>query len=88
MCYCGIAAFTILADGFGFDDLFENSGFQIALGIGLMTIIFLSNALIIRFRGIRKKTNIKKYRQLKDLTQQQLVDLVNVRRETIVFLEK
>lgn len=34
------------------------------------------------------KTNIKKYRQLKGLTQQELANLVKVRRETIVFLEK
>ena len=33
------------------------------------------------------KTKIKKMRVGKDLTQQQLADLVGVRRETIVFLE-
>ncbi|MFT5513366.1 MAG: putative transcriptional regulator [Bacteroidia bacterium] len=32
--------------------------------------------------------NIKKLRQELSLTQQQLADLVKVRRETIVFLEK
>ncbi len=34
------------------------------------------------------KTNIKKYRQMKGFTQQELANIVNVRRETIVFLEK
>lgn len=34
------------------------------------------------------KTKIKEYRILKNLTQQELADLVKVRRETIVFLEK
>ena len=34
------------------------------------------------------KTNIKKYRQMKGLTQQELANIVSVRRETIVFLEK
>ena len=33
-------------------------------------------------------TTIKDYRSRLDLTQQQLADLVNVRRETIVFLEQ
>lgn len=32
--------------------------------------------------------HLKKYRQLKDLTQEQLADLVGVRRETIMRLEK
>lgn len=32
--------------------------------------------------------NLKKYRLLKDLTQEQLADLVGVRRETIMRLEK
>ncbi len=31
--------------------------------------------------------NLKKYRQLKDLTQEQLADRVGVRRETIMRLE-
>lgn len=31
--------------------------------------------------------NIKKYRQLKDLTQEQLAERVSVRRETIIRLE-
>ena len=34
------------------------------------------------------RTEMKKYRQIKGLTQQQLADMVKVRRETIVFLEK
>lgn len=34
------------------------------------------------------KNFIKKYRQTNNLTQQQLADLVKVRRETIVFLEQ
>ena len=32
--------------------------------------------------------NLKKYRVLKDLTQEQLAELVGVRRETIMRLEK
>lgn len=32
--------------------------------------------------------NLKKYRLLKDLTQEQLAELVGVRRETIMRLEK
>lgn len=32
--------------------------------------------------------NLKRYRLLKDLTQEQLADLVGVRRETIMRLEK
>ncbi len=32
-------------------------------------------------------SNLKKYRQLKELTQQELADKVNVRRETIARLE-
>lgn len=32
--------------------------------------------------------NLKKYRLLKELTQEQLADLVGVRRETIMRLEK
>lgn len=32
--------------------------------------------------------NLKKYRQLMNLTQEQLADLVGVRRETIMRLEK
>ena len=31
--------------------------------------------------------NLKKYRQLKELTQEQLADIVGVRRETIIRLE-
>ena len=31
--------------------------------------------------------NLKKYRQLKELTQEQLADMVGVRRETIIRLE-
>lgn len=31
--------------------------------------------------------NLKKYRQLKELTQEQLADIVGVRRETIMRLE-
>jgi len=31
---------------------------------------------------------IKEYRQLKNLTQEDLANIVNVRRETIVFLEQ
>ncbi|QMS86007.1 helix-turn-helix transcriptional regulator [Candidatus Xianfuyuplasma coldseepsis] len=34
------------------------------------------------------KTKIKQYRAAKGLTQQELANLVQVRRETIVFLEK
>lgn len=34
------------------------------------------------------RTTIKKFRQLKGLTQQELADMVRVRRETVVFLEK
>ena len=34
------------------------------------------------------KCNLKKYRQLKDLTQEQLAEKVGVRRETIMRLEK
>ncbi len=34
------------------------------------------------------KTKIKEYRAQKGITQQELADLVKVRRETIVFLEK
>ncbi|HHT19554.1 MAG: helix-turn-helix transcriptional regulator [Euryarchaeota archaeon] len=34
------------------------------------------------------KTRIKEYRARYDLTQAQLADMVGVRRETIVFLEK
>lgn len=34
------------------------------------------------------KTRIKEYRAKKDLTQAKLAELVGVRRETIVFLEK
>ncbi|MDD1674039.1 MAG: helix-turn-helix transcriptional regulator [Methanomicrobiales archaeon] len=34
------------------------------------------------------KTRIKEYRARYDLTQEQLAQLVGVRRETIVFLEK
>ncbi len=34
------------------------------------------------------KTRIKEYRLKKNLTQNGLADLVNVRRETIVFLER
>lgn len=34
------------------------------------------------------KTKIKQYRVLKGLTQQELANLVQVRRETIVFLEQ
>ena len=33
------------------------------------------------------KCNLKKYRQLKELTQEQLADKVGVRRETIMRLE-
>lgn len=33
------------------------------------------------------KSNLKKYRQLKELTQEQLGELVGVRRETIMRLE-
>ena len=32
-------------------------------------------------------SNLKKYRQLKELTQQELADKVNVRRETVARLE-
>ena len=32
--------------------------------------------------------NLKKYRQLRDMTQEQLADAVGVRRETIMRLEK
>ena len=32
--------------------------------------------------------NLKKYRQLKDMTQEQLANAVGVRRETIMRLEK
>jgi putative transcriptional regulator len=34
------------------------------------------------------KTKIKQYRVMKGLTQQELANLVKVRRETIVFLEQ
>ncbi|MGB9929977.1 MAG: helix-turn-helix transcriptional regulator, partial [Methanosarcina sp.] len=34
------------------------------------------------------KTRIKEFRARKDLTQEALANLVGVRRETIVFLEK
>jgi putative transcriptional regulator len=34
------------------------------------------------------KTKIKEFRARKNLTQEELADLVGVRRETIVFLEK
>jgi len=34
------------------------------------------------------KTKIKEFRTLKGMTQQELANLVKVRRETIVFLEK
>lgn len=34
------------------------------------------------------KNRIKEFRARKDLTQQELAELVSVRRETIVFLEK
>ncbi len=34
------------------------------------------------------RTHIKEYRAKYDLTQEDLANLVNVRRETIVFLEK
>jgi len=33
------------------------------------------------------KTKIKAYRTIRNLTQEQLADAVNVRRETIVYLE-
>ncbi|MFZ3074142.1 MAG: helix-turn-helix transcriptional regulator [Minisyncoccales bacterium] len=33
-------------------------------------------------------TKIKEHRQLKNLTQEDLANIVNVRRETIVFLEQ
>mgnify|MGYP001316297116 FL=1 len=34
------------------------------------------------------KTNLKKYRAIHDMSQQQLADLVGVRRETIGHLER
>ena len=34
------------------------------------------------------KTRIKKFRKEKNLTQKELAEIVDVRRETIVFLEK
>jgi putative transcriptional regulator len=34
------------------------------------------------------KTNIKQYRNNKELTQEQLAERVGVRRETIIFLEQ
>ena len=34
------------------------------------------------------KTRIKKFRKEKNLTQKELAEMVDVRRETIVFLEK
>ena len=34
------------------------------------------------------KTRIKEFRALKDITQKELANMVDVRRETIVFLEK
>ena len=39
-------------------------------------------------RVFQIKTKIKQYRVIKNLTQQELANLVQVRRETIVFLEK
>ena len=34
------------------------------------------------------KTRIKEYRALRDLTQEDLAEIVGVRRETIIYLEK
>lgn len=41
-----------------------------------------------RWKGEDLKTEIKRYRQEKNITQEELASSVGVRRETIVFLEK
>jgi len=38
--------------------------------------------------GIRMKTRIKEYRAKYNLTQEKLAEMVQVRRETIIFLEQ
>ena len=37
-----------------FGDLFENSAFHVAFGVGLMVLIFIVNALIIKYTGLKE----------------------------------
>jgi len=75
---------------FATQGMFDSTRTMLGAGIlgqcgfyGICLIFFKSSA-----REVSMKTRLKELRASRDLTQQALADLVGVRRETVVFLER